>query len=348
MLNALSSLSANAVSAKARAIYGRRLTAADYRDLMHQRTVSDVAAYLKSNPGYAPYLAGIDEMQIHRGQLELLLQRSRLERLTALAHYNSARKEGIYTYTALAAEVEILLRVIIQLNSNAPDEIVRTLPSFMQDFVRFDFQKLYQVKNFQDLLKAVEGTPYRELLAPFQAENGQIQLSRCELALKTYSYQTNLETINKSYSGSTREKLREALLIGADLENLAMIYRLRTYFGWEPERVRGQLLPFGIKLTPRVLDAMLSAQDDREFASAIRLKGYTRQMGDVSFSYMEHYTRRLGYLLARKRMYFATEPPVIFYSLMVLIQLEVENLTTIIEGIRYALPPEEIEPLLIL
>ena len=72
-LSTISALSANAISAKARAIYGRRLTAADYQELTRQRTVSDVAAYLKANPGYGAYLAGIDEMQIHRGQLELLL-----------------------------------------------------------------------------------------------------------------------------------------------------------------------------------------------------------------------------------------------------------------------------------
>ena len=347
-LSTISALSANAISAKVRAIYGRRLTAADYQELTRQRTVSDVAAYLKANPGYGVYLAGIDEMQIHRGQLELLLHRSKLERLAALAHYSFAKGAGFYSYTTLTVEADMLLRVIMLLNSNVPEEIIRTLPTYMQEFVRFDFLELSRVRSFEDLLRAVEGTPYRELLEPFRAENGQIRLSQCELALKTYAYQTILDTIDKSYTGAIRRELREAVLTEADLINLVMIYRLRTYFGWEPEQVKSQLLPFRFRLTDRAVEGMLAARNDEAFSKAMRLRAYRREMEEVSFSYMEQCTRRLSYLMARKRMHFSTEPPIVFYSLMTLIQLEVENVTTIIEGIRYGLPQEEIEPLLIL
>ena len=47
-----SNASGNAVLAKARALYGRRLRAEDYRRLMGCRTMSELAAALKEQPLY--------------------------------------------------------------------------------------------------------------------------------------------------------------------------------------------------------------------------------------------------------------------------------------------------------
>lgn len=63
-------LSSNVVLAKARTMYGRRLTQNDYNELLKCRNVSEVAGYLKNNTIYSHALAGIVESEIHRGQLE--------------------------------------------------------------------------------------------------------------------------------------------------------------------------------------------------------------------------------------------------------------------------------------
>ena len=51
-----SNASGNAVLAKARALYGRRLRAEDYRRLMGCRTMSELAAALKEQPLYSAAL----------------------------------------------------------------------------------------------------------------------------------------------------------------------------------------------------------------------------------------------------------------------------------------------------
>lgn len=72
----LSSFSSNAVLSKARAMYGKRLTAENYRDLLNCRTVGEVAAVLKSRTSYGTVLAGINENEIHRGILEAELKKT--------------------------------------------------------------------------------------------------------------------------------------------------------------------------------------------------------------------------------------------------------------------------------
>ena len=47
------SSAANAVLAKARAMYGKRLTAQNYTDLLACRSVNEAAAYLKAHTAYA-------------------------------------------------------------------------------------------------------------------------------------------------------------------------------------------------------------------------------------------------------------------------------------------------------
>ena len=64
----------NAALAKARALYGRRLTAADYRRLAACRTMPQLAAELKALPMYAPTLAALNPPFARRAQLESLLR----------------------------------------------------------------------------------------------------------------------------------------------------------------------------------------------------------------------------------------------------------------------------------
>lgn len=72
----LSQFSSNAILSKARAMYGKRLTAADYQALLTCQSVGEVAAYLKQRTVYAQVLSGVNELTIHRGQLESLLKKS--------------------------------------------------------------------------------------------------------------------------------------------------------------------------------------------------------------------------------------------------------------------------------
>lgn len=344
----LTSFSSNAITAKARAIYGKRLTTADYRELMRQRTVSDVTAYLKSNTDYAAYLSGIDEMQVHRGQLEVLLHRSKLEKFLALSHYNFSQDTGFYAYAAMNVEVDVLNRAMMLLNSDSPEDIINNLPTFMQSYVSFDFIRLSKIKNFADLLAVVAGTPYQAVLKPFAAENGKIDLSACELELKTFYYRSVFQLIDKNYTGKTRRELHDAVMVEVELLNLAMIYRLKKFFHRTPLQIKQQLLPFYKKLTPRMIDLLLEENGDREFVEKMRLSSQSSKMQNTPFTYVEDYTKRLKFLITRKLIHFSTSAPIAFYSLMTLTQIEIDDLTTIIEGIRYGVAPSEIEKLLIL
>ena len=56
-----------AVSAKVHAMYGRRMTSEDYRQLMGKRTLSEAASFLQNHSGYREPLSGLNTSNIHRG-----------------------------------------------------------------------------------------------------------------------------------------------------------------------------------------------------------------------------------------------------------------------------------------
>ena len=60
---------ANGVTAKCRAVFGKRLTKSDYTQLAAKENVPQVCDYLKTTPRYEKVLSSVNSGAIHRGQL---------------------------------------------------------------------------------------------------------------------------------------------------------------------------------------------------------------------------------------------------------------------------------------
>ena len=103
-----SKASGNAVLAKARALYGERLRADDYRRLMGCRTMTELAAALKEHPVYADALADVNPQYARRAQLESLLRQSLYNRYDSLCRYDRSAGSKVYEYFTLCAEVDEL------------------------------------------------------------------------------------------------------------------------------------------------------------------------------------------------------------------------------------------------
>ena len=90
------SFSSNAVLAQARSMYGKHLTPESYDELLKKRTGNDAVSYLKSETAYGPILEGLKETNIHRGQLESLLDEEEFLRAVRLIHYAPKGDQKFY------------------------------------------------------------------------------------------------------------------------------------------------------------------------------------------------------------------------------------------------------------
>lgn len=344
----LTSLSSNAIASKARAIYGKRLTNTNYSELLRLTTVSDVCGYLKTNTSYFKYLKGVNEMAIHRGQLENLLERSIFEKYFSLLHYDFSNNKGFFGYVIIHVEFAIILKTIIYINSGSFSDIISSIPSFLKDYIKFDLKELSKVKSFSDLLNVLKNTPYYSILKIYNAENGKVNYKDCELALKTYYYEWILSQIDKKYKGKTKKELIEIVKVEVELLNLSLIFRLKFYFQKDAEMIKTHIIPIYYKLSEKSIDELIETKTQEDFIKRIKLTSYNHQMKKIEFNYIEDYTKRLKYIINRKMIRSSSNAPIAFYALMSLMYIEVQNIIIIIEGVRYKNTNSEIQKLLIL
>lgn len=343
----LSALSSNAVLSKARTMYGKRLTAENYRELLNCRTVDEVAAVLKDRTSYAKALAGLNQNEIHRGILESELKRNLFGDYASLARYEITVGEHFARALVTRSEIEQILHSILLLDAGRPEENSFSIPSYLARRTKIDLSILGRSKTYDDLLRSLSRTPYRALLEPFRPEKGEaVNYTGIENALSSYLYSNMYETIDHNTKGETARQLRDIFDSYLDLTNYVKILRLRFHYRKEPEAVRDSLLPFGT-LKKNTLEGMLGAHDPQEAEETMRRTKNGKRALSEEHSYADEIPHRLNFRVCRHYIRFSTHPSVVMISYLFLMQAEITDIITIVEGIRYQLSPVEIEKLLV-
>ena len=178
----LSHLSSNVVSAKARAMYGRRLTAQNYQEMLNCKNVTEIARYLATNTDYDKVLAGINDREVHRGQLENRLKQK-------LCRYEISISDALAAYLLQRSEVDQILNALLHLNADTTKEYFFSMPATLAVHSRIDLVRLSGADNFDSIIAALAHTPYQMLLESFRPTyDNPIDFTAAENALNTYLY----------------------------------------------------------------------------------------------------------------------------------------------------------------
>ena len=347
---------ANAVLAKARAMYGKRLTAQNYTDLLACRTVNEAAAYLKAHTAYADAFEGVTMGSVSRRQIEILLREHLLNNFASLCRYEKSIGDGFYKYFVTLSDVDMLLHSVRYLNSRYPENNLAKVPSVRMAQETKSVNRtvtlpawlnaaaLETATNADLLLAAVEGSPYKAVLAPLVSA-GRPDYFGMELALNKYLRSQAEALIKKNYSGKARKELDAMYAFDTDAENIVSLYRLKRLTNMPQSVLLTMLLPGGT-LGEKELTGFMKAPNAEEALKTLKGTAYAAfaERGDLS---VEQVSAKLRYDRAKSLVRFSTYPSVVMMSYVALAENEAENLTHIIEGIRYNIPPEEISRLLL-
>lgn len=342
----LSTLSSNVVLSKARAMYGRRLTEKNYRDLLSCQSVPEIAHYLRANTDYASILAGISESDIHRGELEARLKQKQFEDSSRLCRYDLSIGEHFSDFLIERAEIEQILHCLMFLTAGTPEEYLISLPQFLNKHTRINLFALGHSKSFEDLLGAIASTPYHRILEPFRPVEGiPLNYTAIENALYNHLY-THLFDIIKHYThGETQKQLLQMFRSYIDLYNYVRIIRLKAFYNASPDFIRSTLFPYG-NIEGRHLDDMLAAETKEEMLAALKQTHAGRYYLKIERMFPDQIPMRFQYMTGRRNIHFSTHPPVVMLSYIFILQAEMQDLVTIIEGIRYNIPTDRISKIL--
>ena len=342
-------MAAGVIASKARSMLGNQLQQSDYEELVHKRSVAEIATYLKSSTSYANALKDVRENHIHRGQLEDLLVKESFRNLLKLFRYSESSQRSYFQLHMQKIEIELLLSRIRVLISQSFDSAIAELPIFLRPYTSYDLTKLGNVRSYDDLLDVVKRLKYYDVLLPFHVKKGQedkIAYSKIETALQKDYYNHVFETINSVLKGENKKQCYALFASQAELENLEKIYRLKKYFNAREDNIERALIPVHYRISKQKMEQLI-ASSLPQFIKLVAQGPYHLQLEEKDNAYIEYEVDRYVYALAKKNVYFAQHAATVCSSYLVLMQQELKNIVSIIEGVRYQISSEKIEEMLI-
>lgn len=346
MLNRLSAL---AIVPKAKAIAARRLTPADYDELMRKGSVLEIVAALRAHPYFKDSLAGLSGANIHREQLEQALARDIFYKYESLLHYVSSKGGGFASFFMMRCEIEELLEKLRLLAMGFRHHYITRLPGFLADKTSFSLIRLAKAETPAECLEVVAGTPYARVLEPVIPKDGaKLDHLLCEHALWSYYFETSLAQVR---AGRSAAQTRRLFLMEAEIYDLDLIWRAKAFFpaDFPPERLRALLVCRPAVLSAKALRRMADAPDAKAFLQLYNASRaaqvYGAREGDAAADDNTG-PQRVWCRTAERLLHFSSAPQTVLAALLCLATIDRSNIINVVEGVRYSLPPAEIRAFL--
>lgn len=341
------SYASNAVLSKARAMYGKRMKEKNYIELMSCGSVPEVAAYLKHKTTYSDVLSSIDESNAHRGDLEMLLKKELYCDFEALGRYDLSVGERFFSYIIARAEINQFMHSLILLTAGKPGEYIYGIPKFFNRYTKIDLDSLRHIKSYDDFLRVIKNSQYYDILIDFRPPSGaRPDLTGIEAALYTYLYDLVFGIINKYVKGSPQKELTELFNSYIDLTNFIRITRMKKFYNLSGEYIMSKLLPFG-NVSKQQLKNLVYSKNSKQMMIDMKNTRIGKKWFSKGLDIVDKVPKYMRFVKCTHNIRFSISPPVVLMSYIFLKEIEILNITNIIEGIRYKLPSSEISKMMI-
>lgn len=348
----LNTMTNKAIVTKARAMYGKRITSTQYDEMIKCRSVNDLATYLKNETHFQTILFGINESNIHRGQLENLLRRDVFDQYTKLYHFTTSSHNDMFQSVIMEEEIKEILRMVLLLKAKNPQSYILDLPAYLISKAHVDLMEMAKVTTYDELIQVLGNTEYAAILRKYQPNENHPTISyiACEHAFYEYFFEKTRHMIRQVYRSNEQYELLRLLGIRIDLLNLTNIYRAKALFQTSEKNALKRVFPFYRKLSAQKIQE-IAACDSKE-AVEQKISNWFGKVGQYgiewdSNSYIEKLTDRITYHISRQYIHTSTHSSAVFYAFHTLSQLELTNVINIIEGIRYQISQDEIQNLIV-
>lgn len=330
------------ISTKVRAMQKNLIHPDEYRELVLLGSVPEAVNYLRTKPAYRDLLESIDEAHLHRGDVEAVLVRSLYRDFSKLYRF-AGLKQRRFLNTYFHQYEIVLLKYFLRgiFNHNNEPWSPSKIGEFFRDHSKLDIQKLANVDTIEEFLGALQGTDYYAPLSKL-ANMEHPTLFDYEMTLDLFYFSTLWKSYHKQFSGKELNILKQAYGSMIDLLNIQWIYRSKTYYQISSADIYALLIPIRYKLKQAQIVRLVEAADEQEFNHVLAATYYSKKYDELSGRELEKlYTQLLYHIhqLARRKNPYSIA---CINSYLYQKGQELDNLTTILESIRYGLQPADI------
>ena len=319
------------------------LSKEDWQKVLSYETVGQLIEFLKKHHGYNRYLEHTKIEELHRGDLEIIFNRYLVEEIEALLGYFSGPYKAFFKTLLIRYEIydlELLLRSIVR-NENV--ELMGQHFVHSKKHATMPYQKLLAAKNIHQLIDALKGTPYYEVLKTTTVEDVVKREFHMEMKLETLFYKLVMEQA-KRLKEKDQKIIRNMMGFKVDCLNIQWIYRAVKYYDISREEILVYSLPGGM-LSFNGLKKLVYAKNETEFKHLAHKHLKSDVFDKVEDAFLEKALDRLllQHIKSDKDEESIAKPLSYIYRL----QIEIKDLTAATEGIRYGLDAYEIKKYLV-
>ncbi|MCI6676537.1 MAG: V-type ATPase subunit [Clostridiales bacterium] len=332
------------IATKIRSMQSRLITPNQYDTLRTMGSVSEALTYLKQLPGYAPFLQDLEESQAHRGQIEAMLTASLYHDFSKLYRFANMQQRKFMDFYFIHYESVVLKDCLRRAYSGADGDL--QLLSFQHFFEQHSSLNLVRLNNsstLEEFIRALSGNTFYPVLRRAY-ESGIASLPDYESILDQFYFCTLWKEKRQILKGLDQNIITSTVGYRIDLLNLRWIYRAKKYYRMNADMIYSMLISCYYKIRPSQIQEMVASSSIDELLHLIHLTYYGQRYGE---QLDDIHSMELLYAQLTEKIYTVTSrnhpysiAPINSY--LYFKEHETRRLTTIIEGIRYGISPDEI------
>lgn len=331
-----------AIKIKLTAKRGRIFKKIDWDKILDFTSVEQLTEYLKKSETFQDVLKDVKD-DIHRGNLETILERYKILEIEQLLHYYSgAYKDFIKAFLTEAdiRDISLILRKIAR-NEDLNNIEERFIHS--EKFTNIPYNKLILSKNIYEFVDNLKGTPYYNDLRSLTSEDAIKREFHIEMKLYVSYYKALFEKAEK-LNKDDRDAVKNIIGSIIDILNILWIYRAKHYYHITSAEALNYSLENGKELKFDMLKKLCFAESEKEFDEIVGASMGTKFINDLNNI---DTSLAMYYFINSFLNKNVFENFGLTLSYIYMLDIVINNLTNITEGIKYHLPKDNLKSYLV-
>lgn len=334
----------NAIDTKLHTRRRAFLNKADWNKIIECNKVTQVIEFLQKKYGYS-HLIGEQKVQdMHRGELEVVLNRYLVVEIEKMIHYFSGHYKDFFKIFLMTYEIYDLQLILRAIARNENMEAMSSHFIHSEKYTTLSYNKLVGCGTVEQFVEGLKGSIYYDALKTMTQEDAIKREFHMEMRLNILFYRLLMEKAKK-LNKKDAKIVEDVIGVQIDYYNIQWIYRATKYYDISKEEILIYSLPKGNKLSFSRLKKLIYTKTLEEFkALADKYVGQTifKQNDDI---FLERDMEAILYdIIHPINVSNSIAMPLVYiYTLTI----QIKDLIGVTEGIRYGLPKEEIKKYLV-
>ena len=330
----------SAINAKVMALMGKMLSEEQYLKLLKCKDFKNAVKVLKEETNYGELLEGYDLEKIHRGNLEIILDRYYITTYSKFINYFDGEYRKLIKALFLRWEIEDL-KIIIRgkyLGRNKDEIENKLIARSGLNTINYDY--LLALKNVEEVVEGLKGSIYYKSLRNLAKNASEKGLFRIETELD-FVYFSSVRKVLKHLDKENKQVGHSLIGFEADLLNLGWIYRGKTFYKIPPEELFNYTIYNGYKLSKEQLIKLCYVNNMVDFHSLIEKTPYGSIYEKDDSNLIEKREREFQKKYFKKFLRENKTNISMVMSYLMVYRIEMRDIISIIEQKRYDMDMNE-------